>query len=178
MLEELERAKARGAKIYAEFAGYGVSSDAQHITEPDPTGLNPARAMKMALDDAGVDAAEVDYINAHGTSTPLGDAAETRVMKLALGEENARKTPISSTKGSTGHCLGGAGAVEAIFSTLAIQRGTLPPTINYEVARPGVRPRLHPERGAAADVRVAISNSFGFGGHNSSIVLKRRGGLA
>jgi 3-oxoacyl-[acyl-carrier-protein] synthase II len=173
VLEELERAKGRGAKIYAEFAGYGVSSDAQHITEPDPTGLNPARSMKMALDDAGEDASEVDYVNAHGTSTPLGDAAETRVMKLALGEENARKTPISSTKGSTGHCLGGAGAVEAIFSTLAIQRGTLPPTINYEVPDPECDLDYIPNEARPADVRVAISNSFGFGGHNSSIVLKR-----
>ena len=173
VLEELEHAKARGAKIYAEVAGYGVSSDAQHITEPDPTGLNPARSMQMALDDAGVDASEVDYVNAHGTSTPLGDAAETRVMKLALGEENARKTPISSTKGATGHCLGAAGAVEAIFATLAIQRGTLPPTINYEVPDPECDLDYIPNEARAADVRVAISNSFGFGGHNSSIVLKR-----
>jgi 3-oxoacyl-[acyl-carrier-protein] synthase II len=173
VLEELERARARGAKIYAEFAGYGVSSDAQHITEPDPTGLNPARSMRMALDDAHVDASEVDYVNAHGTSTPLGDAAETRVMKLALGEENARKTPISSTKGSTGHCLGGAGAVEAIFSTLAIQRGMLPPTINYEVPDPQCDLDYIPNEARPADVRVAISNSFGFGGHNSSIVLTR-----
>jgi 3-oxoacyl-[acyl-carrier-protein] synthase II len=173
VLEELERAKARGAKIFAELAGYGVSSDAQHITEPDPTGLNPARAMTMALEDASMDASEVDYVNAHGTSTPLGDAAETRVMKLALGEENARKTPISSTKGSTGHCLGGAGAVEAIFSVLAIQRGMLPPTINYEVPDPECDLDYIPNEARPADVRVAISNSFGFGGHNSSIVLKR-----
>src|SRR5687767_3928444 len=136
VLEELEHARARGTKIYAEVIGYGLSSDARHVTEPDPSGENPARAMKNAFADAGIDPGEVDYINAHGTSTPLGDAAETRVIKLALGEENARKTPVSSTKGATGHCLGAAGAVEAIFSTLAIRDGKLPPTINYEVEDP------------------------------------------
>ena len=173
VLEELERAKARGAKIYAELAGYGVSSDAQHITEPDPTGVNPARAMHMALTDAGVGASEIDYVNAHGTSTPLGDASETRVIKLALGEENARKTPISSTKGSTGHCLGAAGAVEAIFSVMAIGDGVLPPTINYEYPDPECDLDYIPHEARRADVRVAMSNSFGFGGHNASIVLKR-----
>src|SRR5205823_6424132 len=132
VLESLEHALARGAKIYGELAGYGMSSDASHMTEPDPTGENPARSMRMALDDAGVDPSEVGYINAHATSTPLGDASETRVIKLALGEENAKKTPVSSTKGATGHCLGAAGAVEAIFTTLAVERGCLPPTINYE----------------------------------------------
>ncbi len=173
VLEELERAKARGAKIYAELAGYGVSSDAQHITEPDPTGVNPARAMHMALADAGVDTSEIDYVNAHGTSTPLGDASETRVIKLALGEENARKTPISSTKGSTGHCLGAAGAVEAIFSVMAIADQVLPPTINYEFPDPECDLDYIPNEARRADVRVTMSNSFGFGGHNASIVLKR-----
>ena len=173
VLEELERAQARGAKIYAEVAGYGLSSDAKHVTEPDPTGENPARAMKNALADAGIDAAEVDYINAHGTSTPLGDAAETRVIKLALGEENARKTPISSTKGATGHCLGAAGAVEAIFSTLAIRDGKLPPTINQEVEDPECDLDYIPNESRDADVRVTVSNSFGFGGHNASVVFKR-----
>jgi 3-oxoacyl-[acyl-carrier-protein] synthase II len=173
VLEELERAKARGAKIYAEVAGYGLSSDAKHVTEPDPTGENPARAMKNAFADAGIDPGEVDYINAHGTSTPLGDAAETRVIKLALGEENARKTPVSSTKGATGHCLGAAGAVEAIFSTLAIRDGKLPPTINYDVEDPECDLDYVPNESRDADVRVAVSNSFGFGGHNASIVLKR-----
>jgi 3-oxoacyl-[acyl-carrier-protein] synthase II len=175
VLEELERAQARGAKIYAEVAGYGLSSDAKHVTEPDPTGENPARAMKNAFADAGIDAAEVDYINAHGTSTPLGDAAETRVIKLALGEENARRTPVSSTKGATGHCLGAAGAVEAIFSTLAIRDGKLPPTINQEVEDPECDLDYIPNESRDADVRVTVSNSFGFGGHNASVVFKRFG---
>jgi 3-oxoacyl-[acyl-carrier-protein] synthase II len=173
VLEELEHAQARGAKIYAELLGYGVSSDAQHITEPDPTGVNPARSMTMAFGDAGIDPGEIDYVNAHGTSTPLGDAAETRVIKLALGEENARKTPVSSTKGATGHCLGAAGAVEAIFSTLAIRDGKLPPTINQEVADPECDLDYIANESRDADVRVTVSNSFGFGGHNASIVLKR-----
>jgi len=173
VLEELERARARGAKIYAEVAGYGLSSDAKHVTEPDPTGRNPARAMTMAFADAGIDPNEVDYINAHGTSTPLGDAAETRVIKLALGEEKAGMTPISSTKGATGHCLGANGAIEAIFSTLAIRDGKLPPTINYEVEDPECDLDYIPNESRDADVRVSVSNSFGFGGHNASIVLKR-----
>ncbi len=173
VLEELEHARARGAKIYAELLGYGVSSDAQHITEPDPTGQNPARSMTMAFGDAGIDPGEIDYVNAHGTSTPLGDASETRVLKLALGEENARKTPVSSTKGATGHCLGAAGAVEAIFCTLAVDRGALPPTINYEEPDPACDLDYIPNEAREADVRTAVSNSFGFGGHNATIVVRR-----
>jgi 3-oxoacyl-[acyl-carrier-protein] synthase II len=173
VLEELEHARARGAKVYAELLGYGLSSDARHITEPDPSGENPARAMTMAFGDAGVDPGEIDYINAHGTSTPLGDSAETRVIKLALGEENARNTPVSSTKGATGHCLGAAGAVEAMFSILAIDRGVLPPTINYEDPDPECDLDYIPNESREADVRVAVSNSFGFGGHNATIVLRR-----
>jgi 3-oxoacyl-[acyl-carrier-protein] synthase II len=173
VLEEFEHAKRRGASVYAEVAGYGVSSDAQHITEPDPTGENPARAMRMALEDAGVSPDEIDYINAHGTSTPLGDASETRVIKKALGIDSAPKIPISSTKGGTGHCLGASGAVEAIFCALAIRAGSLPPTINQEQSDPDCDLDYIPNQPRQADVRVVVSNSFGFGGHNSSIVLRR-----
>jgi 3-oxoacyl-[acyl-carrier-protein] synthase II len=173
VVEALDHAQARGAKIYAELLGYGLSSDARHVTEPDPTGENPARAMKMAMVDAGIGPDEIDYINAHGTSTPLGDASETRVIKLALGEENARKTPISSTKGSTGHCLGAAGALEAIFTTLAVNRNVLPPTINYEEADPECDLDYVPNEAREAEVRVGVSNSFGFGGHNACIVVRQ-----
>src|SRR6266542_2885587 len=136
VLEELEHAKRRGAKIYGEIAGYGVSADASHITEPDPTGVNPARALTMAMGDAGITPEQIGYVNAHATSTPIGDSSETRVIKLALGEEQAYRTPVSGTKGATGHCFGGAGAVEALFTTLAVHEGLLPPTINCEVADP------------------------------------------
>jgi 3-oxoacyl-[acyl-carrier-protein] synthase II len=172
VLEELEHAKARDAKIYGELLGYGVSSDARHVTEPDPSGENPARAMRMAMADAGINQDEIDYINAHGTSTPLGDASETRVIKLALGEENARKTPISSTKGATGHCLGASGAIEAIFTTLAVNRNTLPPTINYDEPDPQCDLDYIPNESREADVRIGVSNSFGFGGHNACIVVR------
>ena len=172
VLEELEHAKERGAKIYAEMAGYGVSSDAQHITEPDPTGRHPARAMRMAMDDAGVTPDDIDYINAHGTSTPLGDASETRVIKIALGEEKAYKTPISSTKGATGHCLGGSGAIEAIISVLAVQRDVVSPTINYEVPDPECDLDYIPNESRETKVDVALSNNFGFGGHNACLVIK------
>jgi 3-oxoacyl-[acyl-carrier-protein] synthase II len=173
VLEGLDHAQARGAKIYAELIGYGLSSDARHVTEPDPTGDNPARAMRMAMADAGINPEEIDYINAHGTSTPLGDASETRVIKLALGEENARKTPVSSTKGSTGHCLGAAGAIEAIFTMLAVQRDVLPPTINYEQPDPECDLDYIPNEARESTVNVGVSNSFGFGGHNACIVLRK-----
>jgi 3-oxoacyl-[acyl-carrier-protein] synthase II len=172
VLEDLEHAKARDAKIYAELLGYGLSSDARHVTEPDPSGENPARAMTMAMADAGINPDEIDYISAHGTSTPLGDASETRVIKLALGEENARKTPVSSTKGATGHCLGAAGAIEAIFTILAVNRNTLPPTINYDEPDPECDLDYIPNESREADVRVGVSNSFGFGGHNACIVVR------
>jgi 3-oxoacyl-[acyl-carrier-protein] synthase II len=173
VLEELEHAKARGAKIYAELLGYGVSSDASHVTEPDPTGANPARAMRMAFDDSGIDPEQVEYVNAHGTSTPLGDPAETRVLKLALGEEHARKTPVSSTKGATGHCLGAAGAVEAIFTIFAVSRGVLPPTINYETPDPLCDLDYIPNEARHQKIDIGVSNSFGFGGHNACVVFRR-----
>ena len=171
VLEELEHAKARGAKIYAEVSGYGLSSDANHITEPDPTG--PVRAFQMALGDAGVDADGIDYINAHATSTPIGDASETKMLKLALGEENARNTPVSGTKGATGHCLGAAGAIEATFTVLAVQNDMLPPTINYEVEDPQCDLDYVPNTARAATVNTAVSNSFGFGGHNACVVFRK-----
>jgi 3-oxoacyl-[acyl-carrier-protein] synthase II len=173
VLEELEHAKKRDAKIYAELVGYGLSSDAQHITEPDPTGRHPARAMAMALKDARMTPDQIDYINAHGTSTPLGDSAETRVIKIALGEEKARKTPISSTKGATGHCLGASGAIEAIISTLAVQRDVVPPTINYEVPDPECDLDYIPNESREWKTDVALSNNFGFGGHNACLVIKK-----
>jgi 3-oxoacyl-[acyl-carrier-protein] synthase II len=173
VLEELEQARERGAKIYGELMGYGVSSDAAHMTEPDPTGENPARAMRMALADAGVDPSEVGYVNAHATSTPLGDASETKVIKKALGEENAAKTAVSSTKGATGHCFGAAGAVEAVFTLLAVERGLLPPTINYEEPDPECDLDYIPNEARKADIKVGLSNSFGFGGHNACIVVRR-----
>jgi 3-oxoacyl-[acyl-carrier-protein] synthase II len=173
VLEELEHARARGAKIYAEVIGYGLSSDAKHVTEPDPTGSNPARAMKMAFADAGIEPTDVGYVNAHGTSTPLGDASETRVIKLAVGEEHARYLPISSTKGATGHCLGASGAIEAVFTVLAVNRGVLPPTINYEERDPECDLDYIPNDAREADLEIAVSNSFGFGGHNACIVVRR-----
>jgi 3-oxoacyl-[acyl-carrier-protein] synthase II len=171
VLEELEHAKARGAEIYAEVAGYGLSSDAKHITEPDPTG--PVNAFKMALGDAGVATDEVDYVNAHATSTPVGDSSETQMLKYAIGEENAYNTPVSGTKGATGHCLGAAGAIEAMFTILAIRDGKLPPTINYEVEDPTCDLDYVPNETRDADVKVAVSNSFGFGGHNACVVFRR-----
>ena len=173
VLEELEQARERGAKIYGELMGYGVSSDAAHMTEPDPTGENPARAMRMALADGDIDPSEVGYVNAHATSTPLGDASETKVIKKALGEENAAKIGVSSTKGATGHCFGAAGAVEAVFTVLAVDRGILPPTINYEQRDPECDLDYIPNEARKADITVGVSNSFGFGGHNACIVVRK-----
>ncbi len=173
VLEELEHAKVRGAKIYAELVGYGMSSDASHMTEPDPTGENPARAMTMALADARVEPTEVGYVNAHATSTPLGDSAETRVIKLAFGEEHAKRLAVSSTKGATGHCFGAAGAVEAVFTVLALVDKKAPPTINYDDPDPDCDLDYIPNVARdLPDLTVAVSNSFGFGGHNASLVVR------
>jgi 3-oxoacyl-[acyl-carrier-protein] synthase II len=173
ILEELERARARGARIYAEILGYGMSSDAHHVTEPDPVGTNPARAMTMAMQDAGVTPADIGYVNAHGTSTPAGDAAETRALKIALGDEEAARIPISSTKSETGHLLGATGAVEVAVTTLAMRDGFLPPTINLTDPDPECDLDYIPNVGREADVKVAVSNSFGFGGHNAVLVVRR-----
>ena len=170
VLEELEHAKARGREDLCRGVGYGLSSDAKHITEPDPTG--PVGALTMALRDAGVAPDEIDYVNAHATSTPIGDAAETKMLKLALGEENAYATPVSGTKGATGHCLGAAGAIEAMFTMLAVRDGKLPPTINYEVEDPRCDLDYVPNESRDAKVDVAVSNSFGFGGHNACVVFR------
>ena len=173
ILEELEHARERGARIYAELIGYGLSSDAHHVSDPDPSGENPARALRAAFDDAGIEPTEVGYVNAHGTSTPAGDQAETRVLKLALGEEHAHRTPVSSTKGATGHPLGAAGAVEAVFTVLALRHGVLPATLNLSRPDPECDLDYIPGLPRRQQVEVAISNGFGFGGHNTSLVFRR-----
>lgn len=171
VLEEMERARARGARIYAEVCGYGMSSDAYHISAPEPSGKHQARAMAAALAEAEIEPAEIDYINAHGTSTPLGDEIETRVIKTALGE-HAAKVAISSTKSMIGHCLGASGALEAAASILAIDRGVIPPTINLENPDPECDLDYVPNQAREQQVRVAASNSFGFGGHNVTLVFR------
>ncbi|HST17342.1 MAG TPA: beta-ketoacyl-ACP synthase II [Gaiellaceae bacterium] len=173
VLEELEHARARDARIYAELAGYGTSSDATHVSDPDPVGANAARAVRMALTDAGLEPADVGYVNAHGTSTPAGDAAETRVLKLVFGETLPDRPVISSTKGSTGHSLGAAGAVEAVFTVLALHHGALPPTVNQVAADPACDLDYVANDARFQQVDVAVSNSFGFGGHNSVVAFRR-----
>ena len=173
VLEELERARSRGAHIRAEVIGYGMSSDSHHVTEPDPLGQNPSRAMAAALADGGVTPDMIGYINAHGTSTPAGDSAETRALKLALGEERAYQIPISSTKSVTGHLLGAAGALETIITTLAMRDSFVPPTINQTDPDPECDLDYIPNTGREADVEYALTNSFGFGGHNAVLVLRR-----
>ncbi|MEW6581721.1 MAG: beta-ketoacyl-ACP synthase II [Actinomycetota bacterium] len=174
VLEELGRALDRGADILCEVVGYGLSGDAHHLTEPDPTGEGPARAVTMALQDAGASPDEVDYVNAHGTSTPVGDPAEVRVLKIALGEDVAARTPVSSTKSMHGHCLGAAGGLEGALVSLAIARGVIPPTINLADLDPDCGDVDHVANAAReADVRLALSNSFGFGGHNATLAFAR-----
>ena len=172
VLEEYEHAKARGAKIYAELAGYGATADAYHITSPDPTGEGPATALKLAMAEAGAAPEEIGYINAHGTSTGPNDACETQAIKLALGDA-AQTVAISSTKSMTGHLLGAAGAVEAIACALALRDGVLPPTVGYRVPDEECDLDYITEGARKSDARYALSNSLGFGGHNATLCLRK-----
>jgi 3-oxoacyl-[acyl-carrier-protein] synthase II len=172
VLEELDHAKKRGATIYAEVVGYGMSGDAYHITAPPPDGNGGFRAMRAALQSAGVNVDDVDYINAHGTSTPLGDEIELSAVKRLFGD-HANSLSMSSTKSSIGHLLGAAGGVEAVFSILAIQDGVVPPTRNLDNPSPGCDIDLVPHDAKQRPVRVALSNSFGFGGTNASLVFSK-----
>ena len=172
VLEEYEAAKARGAKIYAEVVGYGLSGDAYHLTAPAPEGEGAARCMKMALKGARLNPEDVDYINAHGTSTPFNDYYESLAIKSALGA-HSRKVMVSSTKGMTGHALGAAGGIEAVFSLLAMDRGVVPPTINYQTPDPDCDLDYVPNTARQATVNVALSNSLGFGGTNATIIFKK-----
>jgi len=171
ILESLEHALERGAKIYAELCGYGLTGDAYHMTAPPPDGEGAARCMEQALADAGLTYREVDYINAHGTSTPLNDAAETKAIKQVF-KERAKEIPVSSTKSMTGHLLGGAGGVEAVFTVKTVAEGIIPPTINYEEPDPECDLDYVPNKARKARVKVAMSNSFGFGGTNAVLVFK------
>jgi 3-oxoacyl-[acyl-carrier-protein] synthase II len=174
ILEEYERAKARGAKIYAEMVGGGLSADAHHLTAPHPEGLGARNVMANAIEDAGMKAEDIDYVNVHGTSTPLGDVAETKAIQQVFGE-HAYNINISSTKSMTGHLLGAAGAVEAMASIMAIYTNTVPPTINHFTDDDGLDPKLNFTFHSAQEreVRAALSNTFGFGGHNASVLFKK-----
>jgi len=172
VLEELEHAKKRDAKIYCEIVGYGNTADAHHLTSPAPEGEGAARCMRMALRHGGLNPPDISYINAHGTSTPQGDIAETQAVKAVFGD-HARKLAVSSTKGATGHMLGAAGAVEMAICALALQHRVVPPTINYEVPDPECDLDYVPNTAREMTVNAVINNSFGFGGHNASIVAKK-----
>lgn len=172
ILESAEHAKARSAKIYAELVGYGSTSDAHHITTPVPGGAGAARAMQKALESAGIKPEEVDYINAHGTGTGANDATETAAIKSVFGPQ-AYKVPISSTKSMTGHLMGAAGGIEAIVCALTIQNGVIPPTINYGEPDPDCDLDYVPNIAREKEVKVALSNTFGFGGHNATVILKK-----
>jgi 3-oxoacyl-[acyl-carrier-protein] synthase II len=172
VLEELESAKKRGAKIYAEVVGYGLNSDANHMTTPAPNGEGAARCMKMALKSGGINPEEVDYINAHGTSTFYNDLYETMAIKTVFGD-HARKLAVSSTKGMTGHLLGAAGGVEAVFTVLSLYNGVLPPTINYTTPDPDCDLDYVPNAARDAKPKVALSNSFGFGGTNGVLAFRK-----
>ena len=172
VLEEYEHAKKRGAKIYAEVVGYGLTGDAFHITTPDETGDGGERAMRTALQRSGLDMSEIDYVNAHGTSTPAGDEIEVRAVARALGEAAAATTHLSSTKSAIGHLLGAAGSVEAIFCALAIRDGIIPPTLNLDNPSFDSPINLTPHKAVKKKIRAALSNSFGFGGTNAALVLK------
>lgn len=172
VLEKEESAKKRGAHIYAELAGYGASTDAHHMTAPDPDGGGAALCMRRALKKAGMSPDDMDYINAHGTSTHLNDATETKAVKTVFGER-ARSVPVSSTKSMIGHCLGAAGAVECIASALMLERGIIHPTINYETPDPECDLDVVPNTAREIKIKTALSNSFGFGGHNASLILRK-----
>lgn len=172
ILEELEHAKKRGAKILAELVGYGASADGYHITSPDPNGDGDARAFQIAMRHAGINPDEIDYVNAHGTSTQLNDKFETCAIKMALGDA-AYQTAISSTKGTTGHALGAAGALESIACVQAIQFQTIPPTINYETPDPDCDLNVTPNEAVKRKVRIAANNNLGFGGHNAVVIFKQ-----
>jgi 3-oxoacyl-[acyl-carrier-protein] synthase II len=175
MLEELDHARARGARIYAEIAGYGNTADAHHLTAPSPQGEGAARCMRMALRSAGLNPSDVSYINAHGTSTPQGDIAETQAIKAVFGE-HAKKLAVSSTKGATGHMLGAAGAVEMALCVKAIECNIVPPTINLENPDPACDLDYVPNKAREMEVRAVVNNSFGFGGHNASIAARKFAG--
>lgn len=172
-METLESAQARGAKILAEVVGYGSTCDAFHMTSPLTDGSGAAKAMKQAIAEAGIDASQIDYINAHGTSTHLNDSSETIAIKLALGEENAKKVNISSTKSMTGHLLGATGAIEVIACVLAMQNSTVPPTIGYQVPDEECDLNYTPNKAVEKEIKYALSNTLGFGGHNAVICLKK-----